>query len=80
MPHQLAAAAPRRHLCASRLPRWLPPSRSRALLEADVSLPVVRRFVKKVEEAALGERVVKGLSPDQKLVKVGANSQPVSFC
>ncbi|PRW50902.1 Signal recognition particle 54 kDa chloroplastic isoform A [Chlorella sorokiniana] len=42
----------------------------RALLEADVSLPVVRRFVKKVEEAALGERVVKGLSPDQKLVKV----------
>lgn len=35
-----------------------------------MSLPVVRRFVKKVEEAALGERVVKGLSPDQKLVKV----------
>jgi len=26
----------------------------RALLEADVSLPVVRRFIKKVEEAALG--------------------------
>lgn len=42
----------------------------RALLEADVSLPVVRRFVSKVEEAALGERVVKGVSPDQKLVKV----------
>ncbi|EFN56751.1 hypothetical protein CHLNCDRAFT_48710 [Chlorella variabilis] len=42
----------------------------RALLEADVSLPVVRRFVKKVEDAALGERVVKGLSPDQKLTKV----------
>jgi len=35
---------------------------------------VVRRFVKKVEEAALGERVVKGLSPDQKLVKVGCTS------
>lgn len=35
-----------------------------------MSLPVVRRFVSKVEEAALGERVVKGVSPDQKLVKV----------
>lgn len=31
---------------------------------------MVRRFVKKVEEAALGERVVKGIAPDQKLVKV----------
>lgn len=29
----------------------------RALLEADVSLPVVRRFVKKVEETALGQKV-----------------------
>jgi len=29
----------------------------RALLEADVSLPVVRRFIKKVEERALGEEV-----------------------
>ena len=47
-----------------------PPPCRRALLEADVSLPVVRRFVARVEEAALGERVVKGLSPDQKLVKV----------
>jgi len=42
----------------------------RALLEADVSLPVVRRFVKKVEEDALGLRVTKGVSPDQQLVKV----------
>eukprot|EP00887_Chlorella_sp_A99_P001287 scaffold14.g1287.t1 len=42
----------------------------RALLEADVSLPVVRTFVKRVEEEALGERVVKGLTPDKKLVKV----------
>ncbi len=33
----------------------------RALLEADVSLPVVRRFVKKVEEKALGMQV-SGLS------------------
>ena len=42
----------------------------RALLEADVSLPVVRRFVKRVEERALGMEVVSGVSPDQKLVKV----------
>ena len=37
-----------------------------------MSLPVVRRFVKKVEENALGERVVKGLSPDQKLTKASS--------
>ena len=42
----------------------------RALLEADVSLPVVRRFVKRVEERCLGLEVVAGVSPDQKLVKV----------
>lgn len=29
----------------------------RALLEADVSLPVVRRFIKKVEERAMGLEV-----------------------
>lgn len=56
-------------LCSNATALSRPVPRSRALLEADVSLPVVRRFVKKVEEAALGERVVKGLSPDQKLVK-----------
>eukprot|EP00198_Chlamydomonas_reinhardtii_P007983 XP_001697320.1 chloroplast SRP54 subunit of signal recognition particle [Chlamydomonas reinhardtii] len=32
----------------------------RALLEADVSLPVVRRFIKKVEERALGTKVREG--------------------
>jgi len=45
----------------------------RALLEADVSLPVVRRFVKKVEERSLGVRVTKGVTPDQQLVKVVAD-------
>ena len=29
----------------------------RALLEADVSLPVVRRFMKRVEEKAVGQQV-----------------------
>ncbi|KAH9315278.1 hypothetical protein KI387_023905, partial [Taxus chinensis] len=42
----------------------------RALLEADVSLPVVRRFVKVVTEEAIGVGVVRGVKPDQQLVKV----------
>lgn len=42
----------------------------RALLEADVSLPVVRRFVARVQESALGSKVTKGVTPDQQLVKV----------
>lgn len=42
----------------------------RALLEADVSLPVVRRFVKKVEEQALGKEVITGVTPDVQFVKV----------
>ena len=41
-----------------------------ALLEADVSLPVVREFVAKVKEKALGEEVVGSLSPGQALVGV----------
>jgi len=45
----------------------------RALLEADVSLPVVRRFIKKVEEKALGQKVIDGVSPDTQFVKVVAD-------
>ena len=41
----------------------------RALLEADVSLPVVRRFVKRVEEEAMGMEVIEGVSPEQQLIK-----------
>ncbi len=41
-----------------------------ALLEADVALPVVRDFIDKVREKALGEEVVGSLSPGQALVKV----------
>lgn len=41
-----------------------------ALLEADVALPVVREFIDKVREKALGEEVVGSLSPGQALVKV----------
>ena len=35
-----------------------------------VSLPIVRQFVKSVEETALGVKVLKGVRPDQQLVKV----------
>ncbi|KAL6595568.1 hypothetical protein ACP70R_047908 [Stipagrostis hirtigluma subsp. patula] len=42
----------------------------RALLEADVSLPVVRRFIESVTEKAVGTDVIRGVRPDQQLVKV----------
>ena len=41
-----------------------------ALLEADVALPVVREFIARVKEKALGEDVVGSLSPGQALVGV----------
>ncbi|RSK81834.1 signal recognition particle protein [Pandoraea apista] len=41
-----------------------------ALLEADVALPVVRDFIAKVKEKALGEEVISSLSPGQALVGV----------
>ncbi|CAL0309970.1 unnamed protein product [Lupinus luteus] len=42
----------------------------RALLEADVSLPVVRRFVEDVTDQAVGVGVIRGVKPDQQLVKI----------
>ena len=45
----------------------------RALLEADVSLPVVRRFIKNVEQKAVGIKVIKGVSASQQLTKVVAD-------
>jgi signal recognition particle subunit SRP54 len=41
-----------------------------ALLEADVALPVVRDFVGRIKEKALGEEVVGSLTPGQALVGV----------
>jgi len=41
-----------------------------ALLEADVALPVVREFVAKVKERAIGQEVISSLSPGQALIKV----------
>ena len=39
-----------------------------ALLEADVALPVVKDFVARVKEKALGEEVIGSLTPGQALV------------
>ena len=45
----------------------------RALLEADVSLPVVRRFIKSVEAKAIGVKVTKGVKASDQLTKVVAD-------
>jgi signal recognition particle subunit SRP54 len=42
----------------------------RVLLEADVNYQITRDFMKRVEEKALGERVLKAVSPGQQLVKI----------
>ncbi len=42
----------------------------RALLEADVSLPVVKDFVQEVRRKAVGAEVVRGVSPDQKFIQL----------
>ena len=41
-----------------------------ALLEADVSLPVVRDFVRKVTQKATGAAVTKSVTPGQQVVKI----------
>jgi signal recognition particle subunit SRP54 len=41
-----------------------------ALLEADVALPVVKDFIAHVRERALGEEVVRAVSPGQQVVKI----------
>ncbi|MEP2474108.1 MAG: signal recognition particle protein, partial [Paracoccaceae bacterium] len=41
-----------------------------ALLEADVSLPVARDFIKVVQERATGQAVTKSVTPGQQVVKI----------
>jgi signal recognition particle subunit SRP54 len=41
-----------------------------ALLEADVALPVVKDFITKVGEKAVGEQVLKSVTPGQMVVKI----------
>jgi len=48
-----------------------------ALLEADVALPVVRDFVERVKQRAVGQEVMSSLSPGQALIKI-VNEELVS--
>lgn len=59
-----------------------------ALLEADVNFKVVKEFVKKVNERALGSDVLESLSPTQQVVKIvneeltelmGGQQEPFQF-
>src|ERR1700751_1270751 len=60
----------------------------RALLEADVALDVVRAFVDRVRERAVGVEVVKSVTPGQMIVKIvhdqlietlGATAEPIDL-
>ena len=44
-----------------------------ALLEADVALPVVRDFIQKVKDSAVGQDVNKSLTPGQEFIKIVQN-------
>lgn len=59
-----------------------------ALIEADVNLKVVKEFVKTVSERAVGQDVMKSLTPGQQVVKIvkdeltslmGGNRIPSNF-
>ncbi len=41
-----------------------------ALLEADVALPVVKEFIEKVKARAVGQDIIKSVSPAQQVVKI----------
>src|ERR1700688_492832 len=60
----------------------------RALLEADVALDVVRAFVDKVRERAVGVEVIKSVTPGQMVVKIvhdqlietlGSDAEPIDL-
>ena len=60
----------------------------RALLEADVVLEVVRDFTDKVKEKAVGQNVIKSVTPGQMVVKIvhdelvamlGSDAQPIDL-
>ena len=60
----------------------------RALLEADVALEVVRDFTDKVKAKAVGQNVVKSVTPGQMVVKIvhdelvamlGSDAQPIDL-
>lgn len=42
----------------------------RALLEADVSLEVVKKFISEVKQKALGQEIIQSISPSQMIIKL----------
>jgi len=59
-----------------------------SLLEADVNYKVVKEFTDEVKELALGESILKGLNPDQQVLKIvneeliklmGSESEPLKL-
>jgi len=60
----------------------------RALLEADVALDVVREFVDNVKDKAVGQEIVKSVTPGQMVIKIvndemvrmlGSDAQPIDL-
>ncbi len=60
----------------------------RALLEADVALDVVRAFVERVKEQAIGQAVVRSITPGQMVIKIvhdelvrtlGSDAEPIDL-
>jgi len=60
----------------------------RALLEADVALDVVRDFVERVKEQAVGQEVVRSITPGQMVIKIvhdelvrmlGSDAEPIDL-
>src|SRR3990170_1837036 len=45
-----------------------------ALLEADVALPVVRQFVDQVTEQAVGQQVLRSVTPGQQVEMLGSDA------
>ena len=41
-----------------------------ALLEADVALPVVKDFISSIKDRAIGQEVLKSVTPGQQVVKI----------
>jgi signal recognition particle subunit SRP54 len=59
-----------------------------ALLEADVALPVVKEFVEQVQKKAIGEEVLRSVTPGQMVIKIvhdhlvemlGTEAEPLNF-
>jgi signal recognition particle subunit SRP54 len=41
-----------------------------ALLEADVALPVVKAFINEIKEQAIGQEVIRSVTPGQQIIKI----------